>query len=203
MNKTAVQAPTQEVPELELTDEDILDAMQHIPGYLDITMGDFREVYHHAFRHAIDRLMSGLQAQMLMQPVAALSPHMMLDEAARALVASGYKALPVTDAAGRVLGMLTETDFLRRLQADTFLELLLQMIEDSCKVSHRCHETPVSVAMTAPAVTLRAQADFREMTAAFGRHPGRSTPVVDAEGRLLGLLLRKDFLAALDRRAHA
>ena len=71
MNKTALHAPTDEVPELELTDEDILDAMQHIPGYLDITMGDFREVYHHAFRHAIDRLMSGLQAQMLMQPVAA------------------------------------------------------------------------------------------------------------------------------------
>ena len=85
----------------------------------------------------------------------------MLDEAARALVASGVKALPVIDAEGRVLGMLTETDFLRRLQADTFLELLLQMIEDSCEVSHRCHETPVREAMTAPAVTLRPQADFR------------------------------------------
>jgi len=203
MNKTAVQAPSEEAQELELADEDILDAMQHIPGYLDITMGDFRELYHLAYRHAIDRLLGGLQAQALMQPVAALAPGMMLDEAARALVASGYKALPVTDTDGRVLGMLTETDFLRRLQVDTFLELLLQMIDDSCKVSHRCHETPVSAAMTAPAVSLRPQADFREMTAAFGRHPGRSTPVVDAEGRLLGLLLRKDFLAALDRRAHA
>ena len=59
------------------------------------------------------------------------------------------------------------------------------------------------MALRAPGVRGGAQADFREMTAAFGRHPGRSTPVVDAEGRLLGLLLRKDFLAALDRRVHA
>ena len=203
MDDTAATPPPAEAQELELADEDILDAMQRIPGYLDITTGDFRELYHLAYRHAIDRLLGGLRAQALMRPVAALAPGMMLDEAARALVASGVKAMPVTDPEGRVLGMLTETDFLRRLQVDTFLELLLQMIEDSCKISHRCHETPVSAAMTAPAVTLGPQADFRAMTSAFGRHAGRSTPVVDADGRLLGLLLRKDFLAALDRQAHA
>lgn len=42
--------------EPELTDEDILDAMQHIPGYLDISTADFRVIYHLAWRHAIARL---------------------------------------------------------------------------------------------------------------------------------------------------
>lgn len=42
--------------EPELTDEDILDAMQHIPGYLDITTEDFRLIYHLAWRHAVARL---------------------------------------------------------------------------------------------------------------------------------------------------
>ena len=191
------------VPEVELSDEDILDAMQHIPGYLDISTGDFREVYHLAHRHATDRLLGGLRAEGLMRPVAApLPPSMMLDEAARTLVASGFKALPVVDGDGRVIGMLTETDFLCRLKAGTFLELLLRMIDDSCEVSHRCHETPVREAMTAPAVTVRPEAGFREMMAAFRRHAGRSMPVADAQGRLKGLLLRKDFLEALDRGAH-
>ncbi len=196
-------APDEAVPELELADEDILDAMQHIPGYVDISTADFREVYHLAHRHATERLLGGLHAQDLMRPVAtALPAGMMLDEAARAIVASGFKALPVVGPDGRVIGMLTETDFLCRLQAGTFLELLLRMVENSCEVSHRCHETPVREAMTAPAVTVRPEAGLREMMAAFRRHAGRSMPVADAHGRLAGLLLRKDFLEAIDREVH-
>lgn len=42
--------------ELELSDEDILDAMQHIPGYLDISTEDFRIIYHLAWQHAMARL---------------------------------------------------------------------------------------------------------------------------------------------------
>lgn len=191
------------VPEVGLADEDILEAMQHIPGYLDITTEDFRQVYHLAHQHAVGRLLAGLRAEGLMRPVARpLLPDMMLDEAARTLVASGHKALPVVDGEARVVGMLTETDFLCRLKAGTFLELLLRMIEDSCEVSHRCHETPVHQAMSAPAITVRPEAGFREMMAAFRAHAGRSMPVADAGGRLRGLLFRKDFLEALDREAH-
>jgi CBS-domain-containing membrane protein len=200
---TPGDAAGEAVPEVELADEDILDAMQHIPGYLDITPGDFREIYHLAHHHAIDRLLGGLRAGGLMRPVAVpLAPGMMLDEAARTLVASGFKALPVVDAGGRVMGMLTETDYLCRLQAGTFLELLLRIVEDPGEVSHRCHETPVHQAMTAPAVTVPPEAGFREMMAAFRAHAGRSMPVADAGGRLRGLLFRKDFLEALDREAH-
>ena len=191
------------LPSIELSDEDILDAMQHIPGYLDITTGDFREVYGFAHRHAAERLLGGLRAERLMRTgVAPLAPGLMLDEAASAIVKSGYKSLPVVDDAGRVIGVLTETDFLCRLKAATFLELLLRMVNDSCEVSHRCHETPVREAMTAPAVTVRPQAGFREILAAFRRHAGRSMPVVDDGDRLVGMLLRKDFLEALDRGAH-
>ncbi len=42
--------------EPELTDEDIIDAMQHVPGYLDISTEDFRVIYHLAWRHAVARL---------------------------------------------------------------------------------------------------------------------------------------------------
>lgn len=45
--------------EIELSDEDILDAMQHIPGYLDISTEDFRIIYHLAWRHAMARLLAG------------------------------------------------------------------------------------------------------------------------------------------------
>lgn len=44
--------------EIELSDEDILDAMQHIPGYLDISTEDFRTIYHLAWQHAMERLLA-------------------------------------------------------------------------------------------------------------------------------------------------
>lgn len=182
---------------MELTDADILDAMRHIPGYIDISTEDFRTIYHLSHRHALERLFGNVRADKLMRTgVSPLLPDMPLDEAARALVLSGYKGLPVVDGEGRVIGMLTETDFLRRLKVDTFLELLLSMLDSSFEFKHRCHETPVKAAMTAPAVTVGSDAGFGEIIGTFHRHDGRGMPVVDGSGRLLGLLLRKDFFSA-------
>ena len=184
------------VPEMELTDDDITDAMRHIPGYLDINTEDFRAIYHLAHHHALERLF-GISASRLMRTeIEPLHPETTLDQAARTLADSGYKGLPVVDADGRVIGMLTETDFLKRLEAGSFLELLLRMLEDSFEFTHRCHETTVSSAMTQPAVTVSRDAGFVEIMEAFRRHDGRSMPVVGADGRMLGLLLRKDFFAA-------
>jgi CBS-domain-containing membrane protein len=188
--------------ELELTDEDILDAMRHIPGYLDITTEDFRTIYHLAHRHALERMFAGMTAGRLMRTaIKPLIADMTLDIAARTLADSGYKGLPVVDANSCVIGMLTETDFLKRLKVDSFLELLLGMLEDSFEFTHRCHETTVSTAMAKPAVTVGRDAKFMEMLDAFHRHGGRSMPVVESDGRLLGLLLRKDFIAAYQLKA--
>jgi CBS domain-containing membrane protein len=199
-NKNPSPGPADAAPEMELTDGDILDAMQHIPGYLDISTDDFRTIYHLAHRHALERLFGNFHAASLMRTgITPLHPGMHLDEAAKALVSSGYKALPVVDTDGRVIGMLTENDFLRRLNVGTFLQLLLSMLDEEFELKHRCHETPVSKAMTAPAVTVSENAGFAETIAAFRHHQGRSMPVVDGDGRLLGLLLRKDFISASQR----
>ena len=46
------------ISEVELTDEDVLDAMRQIPGYLDISTEDFRAIYrrHLAHTHALGRM---------------------------------------------------------------------------------------------------------------------------------------------------
>jgi CBS-domain-containing membrane protein len=185
------------MPDLELSDDDILDAMQHIPGYIDITTSDFRAIYHLAHAHALERLFSSIRASRLMRAgVDPLRPEMPLDQAAESLARQGVKSLPVVDVEGRVIGMLTETDFLRRLRADSFLALLLRLLQDSGRFRHRCHETPVREAMTAPVVTVSEDATFRAIVDAFSRHEGRTMPVVDTNGALRGMLRRKDFLAA-------
>jgi len=184
-------------PEVDLSDDDILDAMRQIPGYLDISTEDFRAIYHLAHAHALERLFRQVRAGGLMRTgLTPLHLDTRMDQAAGSLARQGSKGLPVVDSAGIVVGMLTETDFLRRLGADTFLELLLRLVADGAIFTHRCHETPVSEAMTAPAITVTADAGLRDMLRAFRAHPGRSMPVVDSGGRLQGLLLRKDVAHA-------
>ena len=54
---------------VDLTDDDCYEAMRAIPGYLDISLEDFREVYRLALAHAAGRLTGGLTAGDLMEPV--------------------------------------------------------------------------------------------------------------------------------------
>jgi CBS-domain-containing membrane protein len=46
----------------EISDSDIYEAMEEIPGYLDITPEDFREIYRHAFQHAYQKQVAGRYA---------------------------------------------------------------------------------------------------------------------------------------------
>jgi CBS-domain-containing membrane protein len=185
-----------EPAEIELSDADILDAMRHIPGYLDITTEDFRTIYHLAHRHALGRLLGNFTAGALMRTgIQPLLAGMSLAEAAREMVRSGYKALPVVDAQGCVIGMLTERDFLRRFNVATFLELLLNARDGAFELTHRWHEMPVSAAMTSSVVVISRDAGFGEVVDAFRQHDGRSLPVVNSDRHLQGLLLRKDFIS--------
>jgi CBS-domain-containing membrane protein len=192
-----LRAASEDLLELELNDEDVLDAMRRIPGYLDISTGDFRAIYHLAHNHAIDRLFQRVCAtDLMLSDIRPLHPATRLDVAAQQLVSQRRKSLPVVDEENRVVGMLTETDFLRRLRVASFLELLLKLVADNSLFTHRCHETPVVEAMTAPAITIAERARFRHIVHAFHQHEGRSMPVVDDDGHLKGLLLRKDFIKA-------
>lgn len=191
-----------ELDEIELTDRDIIDAMRHIPGYLDVSTEDFRQIYHLAHASAVDHLLGGIgAASLLRQDITPLTADLTLDQAAARIVQSGYKGLPVVDADRRVIGILTEADFLRRLKASSFLELMLRLVADPAGFTHRCHETRVAEAMTMPAVILPLNATYSDILSAFTHHPGRSLPVVDPQGHLAGLVFRKDFLMALHQQA--
>ena len=51
---------------VNMSDEDILDAMKSISGYLDITPGDFKEIFSYAYRHAVERIAQSLIAKDVM-----------------------------------------------------------------------------------------------------------------------------------------
>jgi len=191
--------PHEKLPELgpELTDDDVYDAMGRLPGYLDITTEDFRALYRLAFGHALERLVGGLRARDLMRPVSeAPGPDLTLDRAAALMAGQRLKSSPVVDAEGGVVGVISETDVLRHLGAATFLELVTQPPERQADRDRLLGSASVGDVMTSPAVTVAEGADYETILQAFRSHTGRRMPVVDGRNRLVGVLARKDFLAA-------
>ena len=195
--KPLAGAVDEALPEIELASEDIVDAMSHLSGYLDISIEDFRSIYHLAHRHAVDRLFSSVYAELLMQTgFKSLSPNMNLYEAAHCLIEQRRHGLPVVDADDHLCGMFFEADFLHYVQAESFFELLFGREDDCRNLLVRCREIRVADVMCVDFTAVGKRAGFRELTAAFHRHGGADVPVVDTDGCICGLLQHREFISA-------
>ena len=101
---------------VNLSDEDVLEAMKSIPGYLDITPGDFKAIYGYAYRHTIDRIAQSMQAKDVMTiKVISVTPDTSLKETATTMATHKISGIPVTDEKGAVVGIISENDFLSHM----------------------------------------------------------------------------------------
>ena len=115
---TIKEGPALNMPEsINLTEADILEAMKKIPGYLDITPRDFKEIYTLAYRQAVARLSQEVfAAEIMTRDVVVVKEETPLAEVAAAMGARGITGVPVVDENGRVTGVISEKDFLARMR---------------------------------------------------------------------------------------
>lgn len=187
----------------ELSEPDVVDAMRDIQGYLDISPADFQELYRVSASHALARLAGNPMARYLMRIGGpALVPEESLIAAVAQLAGAGVKSAAVVDPQEQVIGILTETDVLSHMEVDSILALLARLGQDPEALKRCCDGIWVADVMTSPALTLPSDATLPIMAQAFARHGGRSMPVVDSEGRLLGMLARKDLIHAYGTAGH-
>ncbi len=110
---------------LDISDKDIYEAMKDIPGYLDITPGDFKELYQLVYHHALKRIAQAVKAKDIMTAeVAAVEKGTPLKVVARLMAEKGVSGVPVLDKERRVAGVISEKDFLSRMggkESETFM----------------------------------------------------------------------------------
>ena len=81
---------------VELKEEDIVAAMGEIPGYLDITPRDFKEIYLLAFQHALERLSREVAVgEIMTREVVWVKTDTPLAEVAAAMGQRGISGVPV------------------------------------------------------------------------------------------------------------
>jgi CBS domain-containing membrane protein len=187
-------------PGIEIQEEDILEAMRAIPGYLDITPGDFKEVYRLAFSHALERLSRAVTAAEIMTTdVVAVKPDTPVAEVAAAMGRRGVSGVPVVDAGQKVVGVISEKDFLTRMgvqEAKNFMSLVA-----GCLMTKGCVALPIKAAlagdlMSSPAVTVAPDTPVKDIAALLTQQGINRVAVTDPAGRLLGLVSRGDIVKA-------
>lgn len=183
-----------------LTDEDIYEAMRAIPGYIDITPGDFKELYCIAYRHATERFARSVLAKDIMvEEVLYVLPDMPLVEAAEILATNGISGLPVIDAARKVLGVISEKDILSQFgfkDRVSFMGIVTRCLRAGGCISIPARAQTAREIMVSPAITIAADTPLVEIVKILSEKRINRLPVTDTEDRLLGIVARSDIVSA-------
>jgi len=143
--------------------------------------------------------MSATVGDLMTSPVITVTPATGFQEVARLLRDNGFSAVPVVDADGRVIGVVSEADLL--FKTDRELAHAATIRTWSRRESLRKAAGTIAFdIMSSPAVTVLPEVSAAE--AAWKMHTCgmQRLPVVDGRGRLIGIVTRGDLLSVFLRR---
>ena len=134
---------------------------------------------------------------------ATVKPSTPLIDAARLLLETNQRGLPVLDEEGRLVGIVAEGDLLHRNELGVnppcnWLEALLG-VEEGGRVRERMRALRVSAIMTPDPVCVAEDATINDVVAELDTREISQLPVVRA-GRVIGMISRFELVAALERR---
>jgi CBS domain-containing protein len=107
------------------------------------------------------------------------------------------KALPVLNKDGKVVGILTDEDLLDRAGLEQHLSIAERLDEKILQSElNGLRSSPLKVAdvMTSPAITIREDEPLSVAVARMAEHGIKRLPVLDEQGKLIGVLSRVDVL---------
>ena len=185
-------------PPLEISDKDIYEAMKEIPGYLDITLGDFKELYELVYRHTLERISQSVKANDIMtREVVTVKQETPIKEAATIMAAQEVSGVPVIDKDSNVVGILSEKDFLSRMGGGgtkTFMDVVAQCLEGKGCAALAIRAKKVEDIMTSPVVTVNENTSSLEIAGLLKEKGINRFPVIDQRGCLVGIISRGDIV---------
>lgn len=182
-----------------IAEEDLRAALSELKTYLDVTEEDLMKIYVLAVRHARQRRSTVVPARSVMtRDVVSVSAGASVDEAGRLLSQHKIKGMPVVDENNRVIGVVSEVDIRRRSAREGALKRGLRSLFG--KPAHRKKDgRRTADIMSTPPITIEPDADIKEVAALFDMHRMRRLPVVDADGRLVGIISRGDIIRSMGK----
>lgn len=130
--------------------------------------------------------------------VVSVQPDSSVRHAAASMLARRVSGLPVIDDEGRLVGILTEGDLMRRAELRDALRLTNPgaSTDERNTAYVKSHSWRVGDVMTASAVSVGEETPLFQIAELFDRRDIKRVPVVRA-GRVVGIVSRSDLLGAV------
>ncbi|TRL41882.1 HPP family protein [Rhizobium straminoryzae] len=185
--------------------EDLDAVLKDYDQFLDVDRGDLETILRRTELRSYRRRARHVEcASIMSRDVVAVAPDTSLREAHELMRRHRFRALPVTDDHARVVGIVTQTDFLHkprwvagrpRIAFGQRLRLIL--------AGASAPNDTVKDIMTSPVRTVRPDTPIADAIIAFAEGGLHDMPVVRDDSRLAGILSQSDALVAMleDRKA--
>lgn len=140
-------------------------------------------------------------SDVMVREVVTIGTEATVQEAAALLLKHRISGVPVVDASGKVVGVVTEGDLLHRAEAGTeqrpsWLSLIFTSNQSLAADYVKSHSRKVTDVMTRKVITVPPSTPLHEIATLFEKHGIKRVPVVDA-GRLVGIVSRSNLIQAV------
>jgi CBS domain-containing membrane protein len=183
----------------EISDEDLRAALKEMKTYVDITEDDLKRIYAIALRHAKQRAAPRVFVRDVMtKNVVKVKADVDFNEVTNLLSEHRISGLPVVDEEDRVIGVITEADVLSMAglrKEHAFKDIIRHILGEP--LSRPKESRQLRDVMSSPAITTRPDVDIREVALMLDEKRIKSLPVVDGQGRLIGLISRADIVRGI------
>lgn len=135
-------------------------------------------------------------------PVITVGENATIQDVARLLIKERISAVPVVDAAGKLAGIVTESDLMRRAEIGTerHYSWWLWMLSDARTLAAdyvKSHAVSVNDVMTRSVRTAAPDTPLHEIAEVFEKHHIKRLPVVNKSGDLVGIVSRANIIQAV------
>ena len=148
-----------------------------------------------------------LAADVMTHDVVTVHADTTVQDIAELLLAKGISGVPVVDAAGALVGIVSEGDLIHRVENDTERRRSwwLQLFADRERLATdfiKSHARKAGDVMTGRVVTVTPSTPLAAVSALLDKHRIKRVPVVDG-GKIVGIVSRGNLLKALVRMGDA
>lgn len=196
--------PSASTESSRFTTADLDAALTHYNQVVDVSRDTLEDLLHYAESAAYQRTFGDLRCGEIMsrQPLAVQfgTP---LAEAWSLMRQRRIKALPVTDRAKRIVGIVTVADFMRQADPEVH-EGLGQRLKALLRTSGKPYAHKPEVVgqiMTREVRVASEQRHVVELVALFSEEGHHHIPIIDSDKRLVGIITVSDIVRALSRMA--
>lgn len=186
----------------EPSEGDLRAALKEMKTYVDITEEDLKKIYAIAARHARERFARMVPVSDVMtREVITIKRDADLNEAVRLLSENRISGMPVVDDNNRVIGVISEADILILAglkREPTFKDIVHAVLGDPMPAHKRANRA--EDVMSFPPITSKPDDGVMDVALILDERRIKRLPVVDGEGRLLGIISRADIVRSMGKK---